>query len=215
MSADEHFARPWSRIEADDGTLLRRPRMGDVPGVFAVHSDPAVYAHDPQEVHADAEYSSRFLEPMLEHWNRHGFGYWAILIPTALWPDGVPGADVADGHRVFAGLGGIQHRTIAEGDILNVYYRLATPAQGQGIARTLLQRVLATAPIVAPGVDVVVRTRPGNVIARHVAERAGFTDEGLEPGTTDMQLLRRSAPQLPRSDDGWRRERLRSPLPRR
>jgi RimJ/RimL family protein N-acetyltransferase len=35
-----------------------------------------------------------------------------------------------------------------------------------------------------------VQTRPANSAARHVAERAGFVDEGLEPGNTDMQLLR-------------------------
>ena len=40
------------------------------------------------------------------------------------------------------------------------------------------------------GCDVVVRTRPANAAARRVAERAGYVDEGLEPGTTDMQLLR-------------------------
>ena len=30
--------------------------------------------------------------------------------------------------------------------------------------------------------------------ARRVAERAGYVDEGLEPGTTDMQLLRLVSP---------------------
>lgn len=36
--------------------------------------------------------------------------------------------------------------------------------------------------------------RPANAAARWVAKRAGFTDEGLESGVADMQLLRLEAP---------------------
>ena len=53
---------------------------------------------------------------------------------------------------------------------------------------------MALAPLVAPGTDLVVRTRPANAAARRVAERAGFVDLGLEPDTTDMQQLRLAAP---------------------
>jgi RimJ/RimL family protein N-acetyltransferase len=102
----------------------------------------------------------------------------------------VAGAEAADEGRIFAGLGGIQSHSLRGVTVLNVYLRFAVPAQGRGLARTVLEQALATAPLVAPGVDVVVRTRPANAVTRHVAERAGFVDEGLEPGTADMQLLR-------------------------
>jgi [ribosomal protein S5]-alanine N-acetyltransferase len=46
------------------------------------------------------------------------------------------------------------------------------------------------APHIAPGVDLVVLTRPANAAARRVAVGGGFVDEGFEPGTTNMQLLR-------------------------
>jgi RimJ/RimL family protein N-acetyltransferase len=182
--------RPWTVIEADSGVVLRRPNAADVPGVFAVHRDPAVYRYDPQETHPDPEHTTRFLAPMLAHWTEHGFGYWSVLVPRAVWPDGEPGADNADGDRVLAGLGGIQHHTMTGRPVLNVYYRFAPAAQGRGLARTVLQHAVAIAPLVASDTDVVVRTRPANTIARHVAERAGFIDEGLELGTTDMQVLR-------------------------
>jgi RimJ/RimL family protein N-acetyltransferase len=171
--------------------VLRRPTAADTPGVFAVHRDPAVYRYDPQETHPDPEHTARFLAPMLAHWAEHGFGYWSVLVPRAVWPDGAPGAD--DGDRVLAGLGGIQHHTMADRPVLNVYYRFAPAAQGRGLATTVLQHAVSIAPLVAPGTDVVVRTRPANTIARHVAARAGFIDEGLEPGTTDMQVLRHRA----------------------
>jgi ribosomal-protein-alanine N-acetyltransferase len=191
MTTAEAARRQALRITTDAGVLLRRPCEADAPGVFAVHGDPSVYRFDPQETHADVEHSARFLVPILDHWAEHGFGYWTVLLPAADWPEGVPGADVADGARVFAGLGGIRHHTLDGQPVLNVYYRFAPAAQGRGLARTVVEQSLALAPLLAPGTDVVVRTRPANVVARHVAERAGFVDEGLEPGTTDMQLLRR------------------------
>ncbi|GAB2702715.1 RimJ/RimL family protein N-acetyltransferase [Microbacterium marinum] len=183
----------WGRITDASGVLLRPPADADVPGVFAVHRDPAVYRHDPQETHPDPDHTARFLAPMRAHWAEHGFGYWAVLVPSAVWPDGVAGADSDDADRVLAGLGGIQHHTLAGRPVLNVYYRFARAAQGRGLARIVLDRAIEIAPLVATGVDIVVRTRPASTVARHVAERAGFIDEGLEPGSTDMQMLRRRA----------------------
>lgn len=181
---------PWAWVVADRGVLLRRPTPDDVPGVFAVHSDPAVYEYDPAEIHPDPGYSAHFLEPITAQWQERGFGYWAVLVPRVMWPAGEPGAGDRDGNRVFAGLGGIRHHTLGGERVLNVYYRFATAVQGRGLARTVLEEALALAPLVASGADLVVRTRPANLVARHVAERAGFVDEGLEPGTADMQLLR-------------------------
>ena len=130
---------------------------------------------------------------MLAHWAEHGFGYWTILVPRDAWPEGEPGMTNADDDRVIAGLGGIQLHTLAGRSILNVSYRLAPAAQGRGLAGLVLQHAIRIAPRIAPGTDLVVRTRPANTVARHVAERAGFNDLGLEPGTTDMQLLIRRA----------------------
>jgi len=124
-------------------------------------------------------------------WLRVGL---TVLVPRTWWPAGVPGAEPRDGDRVHAGLGGIQHHAIAGEPVLNVYFRLAPGVQGRGIAGRILAECVRVAPNVASGVDIVVRTRPANTAARRVAERGGFVDEGLEPGTTDMQLLRMRAP---------------------
>lgn len=189
-------AAPAARQAGIRGILLRRPTPEDAPGIFAVHSDPRVYEHDPAETHPDLEHTERFMQPMLRHWANEGFGYWTVLVPFTAWPEGVPGPETTDGARVIAGLGGIQHTRVAGESVLNVYYRFAVATQGRGLAGTVVREALALAPLVAPGLDVVVRTRPANTAARRVAERAGFVDEGLVPGTTDMQLLRYSAQRL-------------------
>lgn len=174
----------------EGGVRFRRPVEDDAPGVLSVHGDPRVYVFDPHEVQADLAAARLFLTPMLGHWAQHGFGYWTVLVPSAWWPNGVPGPQDVDEGRTHGGLGGIQHYLMAGEPVLNVYFRLAPDVQGRGIAGALMTTAMALAPALAPGRDLVVRTRPGNTAARRVAERAGFTDLGLEPGTTDMQLLR-------------------------
>lgn len=190
MTTTSPTPRPWARIEATGGVVLRRPTAADRLGLFRVHADPAVYAYDPHETHTDLRHTDLLLAPVLAHWATHGFGYWSVLAPRAFTDGAGPGDGGEGGDPVIVGLGGIQHRTVSGHPALNVYFRFAPAAQGRGLARTLLREVHSLAPIVAPGTDVVVRTRPANAAARHVAERAGFVDEGLEPGTTDMQLLR-------------------------
>ena len=184
----------WHRIEQPDGVLLRRLTADDAPGVRAVHGDPRVYVHDPHETHPDLAHTRQFLAPMVEHWAAHGFGYWVVLLPASSWPGGVLGAGVADDGRVVAGLGGVQHHQVDGQPVLNVYFRLAPETQGRGLAGAVLRQVAIVAPEVAPGRDVVVRTRPANAAARRVALRAGYVDEGLEPETTDMRLLRLVSP---------------------
>ncbi len=183
--------RPWwERVEERDGVLLRRLLVDDAPGVLAVHGDPRVYVHDPHETHPDLAHTELFIAPMLEHWARHRFGYWTVQVHGEAWPGSVLGSQPHDDGRLVAGLGGAQHHTVAGQRVLNVYFRFAPEAQGRGLAGAVLRQVRQLAPVVAPGCDVVVRTRPANAAARRVAERAGYVDEGLEPGTTDMQLLR-------------------------
>ena len=183
-----------ARVDAGDGVLLRRVVPRDAAGVLAVHGDPRAYEHDPELTHADLAASAEFLVPVVEHWTTNGFGFWTVLVPRAWWLDGEPAPLASDGDRVTAGMGGVRHHVMAGEAVLNVYYRFAPEVQGRGIAGRLLAACMALAPLVAPGTDLVVRTRPANAAARRVAERAGFVDLGLEPDTTDMQLLRLAAP---------------------
>jgi RimJ/RimL family protein N-acetyltransferase len=182
----------WDHVEVGH-VLLRRILPCDAEGVFAVHGDARVYAFDLQETHCSVADSERFITPMIGHWEQHGFGYWSVLVPGSWWLDGITGCGSGDVGRMFAGLGGVQQHTVNGVLVLNVYFRLAPAVHGRGLAGVIVDAAVRMAPEVARGRDLVVRTRPANAAARRVAERAGFVDEGLEPGTTDMQLLRLSA----------------------
>lgn len=134
---------PSARAHSRGGVLLRRPTLADVTGVFAVHHDPRVYLHDPDEVHADVAHTARFLAPTIHHWATHGFGHWTVLVPHRVWPKGKPGPQATDTGRVIAGMGGIQHRIVDGTPVLNVYYRFAPATQGRGLARVVLRQSLA------------------------------------------------------------------------
>ncbi len=181
---------PWARIETDQGAVLRRIDAVDATGVLQVHGDPRVYVHDPNETHPGLAHTQAFLAPMITHWREHGFGYWTLLVPAATWPDGTASHQAEDAGRRIAGLGGVQHHTMAGRPVLNVYFRFAPEVQGRGLAGTVLDCASMTARHVAPDLDIVVRTRPGNGAARRVAERAGYVDEGLESGDPTMRVLR-------------------------
>lgn len=167
---------------------LRQPVPEDATGVLSVHGDPGAYPLDPGLRHRTLGDSAEFIDSIRQHWGRHGFGYWAVLVPRGWWPDGVP--DHEDPDHVHAGLGGIQHHGLDGEPILNVYYRFGPAVQGRGLATYVLAEAMTVAADRAPGHDLVVRTRPGNVPARRVAERAGFRDLGLSPSEDDTQLLR-------------------------
>ena len=204
MAAVSSTGPDTRRVLFPDDVLLRRPTEADVPGLWAVHGDPAVYAFDPVEVHRDHAHTAGWLTPITEHWQRHGFGYWVVLVPSTWWPDGVAGADPADEGRVVAGMGGIRWYEKPDGErVLNVYYRLAPAVHGRGLAGMVIRESVRAAAAVLPGTDLVVRTRPANAAARRVAQRAGFVDLGPDPADPGMQLLRRqNRPAGPAGGDG-------------
>ncbi len=185
---------PTEALELPTGVLLRKPVADDVPALLAVHGDPAAYELDPQERHLDADHTTRWLVPIIAHWDLHGFGYWTVLVPREWWPKGPPGAVAGDAGRVVAGMGGVRrHHTPHHEVVLNVYFRFAPPTRGRGLAGVVVRQGGAVGADREPGLDLVIRTRPTNAAARRVAEREGFTDHGVDPAEPGMQLLRRSA----------------------
>lgn len=186
----ETAAENMQEVRVGTDLVLRRAAPADAPGLFAVHSDPRVYELDPDERHVDIEYTERWLAPILEHWDRQGFGYWTVLVPTAWWPAGKPDPFGTDSDRVIAGMGGVRLHEALDRPALNVYYRFAPAVQGRGLAGAVVQAAVEWAEQAMPGTDLVVRTRSANAAARRVAERAGFVDEGTDPTDDGLVLLR-------------------------
>lgn len=179
-----------SRVRPTSGVLLRRPTYDDVAGLCRVHSDPRVYALDPHLLHTDERYTLDWAQPFLDHWSEQGFGYWTVLVERSWWPQGPPGKVPRETAMVIAGAGGIQWHQLGPERVLNVYYRFAPETQGRGLAGHVVRSATAWAAANRPNVDLVVRTRPENAASLRVAHRAGFVEQGSDPGDPAMVVLR-------------------------
>ena len=57
---------------------LRPPGADDLDDVFRIHGDPRTNRHNPAGPDPDLAASRARLAEWLEHWQRYGFGYWAV-----------------------------------------------------------------------------------------------------------------------------------------
>lgn len=159
----------WAAVRTER-LSLDRPTIGDLPAVHAIHADPRTNRHNPAGPATDLPASRRMVEEWLAHWDRFGFGYWAVRES--------PGGEVI-------GAGGVRHRDGA----LNLYYRFAVSAWGRGFATELAIAAVRLAARDLPGVPVVAVVHPDNAASRRVAERAGLHPAGPTRHHGGMRLL--------------------------
>ena len=139
---------------------LRRPVPGDLPGFVALHTDPRTYEHAPETMPDDAECRRR-LDSYLLDWEEFGFGYLAV-------------EELATGRLV--GWGGV--RLTAEPRTLNLYYRLAYDALGQGLGIELARAIVAGAREELPDHAVRATITRRNPASLATARAAGLVEVG-------------------------------------
>ncbi|MCZ7437902.1 GNAT family N-acetyltransferase [Micromonospora sp. WMMC241] len=136
---------------------LRRPTPADVDLIHLLHTDPLACAHNPSDLLRDrAEAAERF-DRWDAHWRRHGFGYWVVC---------------RDDRRL--GFCGLKVMRLHGHDVLNLFYRLAPAAWGDGVGGEAATAVVGWAAAHRPGLPVIARVRPDNVASQRVARRAGL-----------------------------------------
>lgn len=141
---------------------LRRPTPADIDAIYRVHSDRRACAHNPADLltsQADAEDLYRRWD---QHWRHHGFGYW-VVHPRE-----------ADDERLSLGFCGLKVMHLAGREVLNLFYRLAPAAWGDGVATEAATAVVDWAATHLPGRPVIARVRPANVASATVATRSGL-----------------------------------------
>jgi ribosomal-protein-alanine N-acetyltransferase len=139
--------------------VLCRLQPTDGPAMFRVHGDPATYHYSPAALHPDLATSEEMLRSCLQHWETHGFGYWAVTLAQK---------------ETIIGFGGVEHRVWRDRDALNLYYRFTPSAWGQGYATELAQMAVILAQTYLPAWPIVARTRAKNMASIRTAERAGL-----------------------------------------
>lgn len=140
--------------------LLRRPVPDDAASHFALHGDPATNLYNPSGPITDRRESGAILDEWCEHWDRAGFGYWAVSLRSD--PDAV------------VGFGGIMRKTVAGAARLNLYFRLAPHVWGRGLATELGRSALDQASRVEESRETYALVRPDNLQSIAVIRKLGL-----------------------------------------
>jgi len=145
--------------------LLRRFGDADRAPFAAMNSDPRVMEHFPGLL--DAPASDALVERIDRHWDRHGFGLWAVEAP-----DSAP----------FVGFAGLSAPSFeaAFTPCVEVGWRLAAPFWGHGYATEAARAAVADGFGRLALAEIVSFTVPANRRSRAVMERLGMTHDPVD-----------------------------------
>lgn len=155
---------PDSRWPGDEELLtarlvLRRPAPQDTGAIFAIHSDPRTYVHNPSDALSSLEEAGQLFGRWDGHWRRFGFGYWVVRWRDATAP---------------VGFCGVKVMRFGDQQVLNLFYRLDPGVWGHGVGSEAAAAVVTWASRRHPEYPLIARVRPGNVASQRVAVHAGL-----------------------------------------
>jgi RimJ/RimL family protein N-acetyltransferase len=150
-----------------DRLLLRRVEETDLADFDALEA-----ALRRAETPPAPQRSAAYLAMFLRAWDEGDLGYWTIRYQDRV-----------------VGFGGVQPKVWRGRECWNLYYRVHPDCQGLGIAGEVAREAIAAAAEVRPEWPVLVETRPENLPAIRVAERAGLVRLGPEENEEYATLL--------------------------
>ncbi|MGH9646121.1 MAG: GNAT family N-acetyltransferase [Bryobacteraceae bacterium] len=138
---------------------LRRWRPEDLEPFAALNADPEVMEHFPSTL--SREETAGSMDRLADHFERHGFGFWAVEVP---------------GQTSFAGFIGLAVPAFEASftPCVEIGWRLARPWWGLGLATEGAQAALAYGFKRLGLEEVVAFTVPGNIRSRRVMEKLGM-----------------------------------------
>lgn len=157
----------------------RRPQPSDVQRLFAIYGDPQTNLFNPAGPMASLEVAQRLLDHWLEQWATQGYGWWAIARVEA--PDYIIG---------FGGIAPMDYLTERR---INLGYRFAVQAWGQGYATELGRDALKLAFETLGLPEVFGLVRPDHAASIRVLEKIGMQPFGTlddVPGKAHSLVLR-------------------------
>ncbi|WAU82817.1 GNAT family N-acetyltransferase [Streptomyces sp. Qhu-G9] len=139
---------------------LRRPTEADIDAIFTIHSDPATCLHNSSDALARPEEAGELYQRWNNQWQSCGYGYWVVRRHDS---------------ALQLGFCGVKPMELNGMKVLNLFYRFATSAWGQGFASEAAIAVTSWASRHVPDLPLIARVRPANAASRRVAVRAGLT----------------------------------------
>ncbi|WP_438868849.1 GNAT family N-acetyltransferase [Pseudomonas sp. L1(2025)] len=145
--------------------IYRKPEAHDVQRLFAIFGDPQTNLFNPAGPMAGLEHAQRVLDHWLEQWATQGYGWWAIARKEQ--PEHLIG---------FGGIAPLNYLTERR---INLGYRFAVEAWGQGYATELGRDALILAFQTLNLPEVFGLVRPDHTASIRVLEKLGMQPFGL------------------------------------
>lgn len=164
---------------ADKRLIYRRPQPSDVQRLFAIFGDPQTNLFNPAGPMASLEAAQHLLNHWLQQWATEGYGWWAIARTET--PDHIMG---------FGGVAPLNYLTERR---INLGYRFAVQAWGQGYATELGRDALKLAFETLGLPEVFGLVRPDHAASIRVLEKLGLQPFGTlddVPGQAPSLVLR-------------------------
>lgn len=159
---------------------LRRWLPSDRVPFAALNTDPQVMEHFPALL--SRQDSDTFAARIEAHFDQHGFGLWAVEVPSVASFAGFVGLSIPGFEAHFT-------------PCVEIGWRLAAPHWGRGYATEGARAVLAFAFQTLTLAEIVSFTVPGNVRSRQVMERIGMVHDSADdfdhPALPEEHRLRR------------------------
>ena len=138
----------------------RRPEAGDLDAYVAFFCDPRVDEAAWPSAMRTPERAEEVLDSQIAHWERWGFGPWAVLL----------------GGQVI-GWGGLRHTTVAGRPEVELLWFMHPDHWRHGYATEIAREAARVAFEVLELDDVVAFTTPANVPSRTVMDKLGMVYE--------------------------------------
>jgi ribosomal-protein-alanine N-acetyltransferase len=116
-------------------------------------------------------------ERIAAHWDRYGFGMYALFACTGPGGAGSPDAGDDPRHGTFVGRAGLRNYEIEGVDEIELLYALAPSWWGRGYATEIGRALLDLAFGRLAAASVIAYTMPHNVRSRRVLDKLGFRHE--------------------------------------
>jgi len=163
-----------------DRLLLRPWRESDLEPFAALNADPVVMEHFAKPL--DRAESNAFVARIQAHFERHGFGFWAVEVPGVAELVGLCGLAIPTFETHFT-------------PCVEIGWRLARNYWGKGYATEAALMSIQYGVKERKLAEIVAFTVPGNLRPRAVMERIGMTrspaDDFDHPNLPEGHPLRR------------------------
>ncbi|MEN5152172.1 GNAT family N-acetyltransferase [Pseudomonas orientalis] len=159
--------------------VYRAPVPEDLEQLFAIFGDPRTNLFNPAGPMAGIEDARRLLGRWIEQWSCEGYGWWAIARRES--PEQIIG---------FGGIAPLDYLTVRR---INLGYRFAVQAWGQGYATEVGRDALALAFDTLGVPEVFGLVRPDHAASIRVLKKIGMQPFGLlddVPGQAPSLVMR-------------------------